>query len=367
MVAFCEPLGGIAVMLFFILSGFVIGLSTSIKPTAEQLRIYLLKRLIRLFPIYLIALVISFAVAGESVFSTDFLFHLVFLQGAVVPVISSNGPLWSLHFEAAYYLLFVIVWIAPSWLSIFAGFSVVAGIISIWVTSDALNVLALFGYWLFGLGLSRQSRFLTGCLDHSGTTSLWWPLFLFWAYQTSGAMGGMVKRAGGSNSWGFTLVVGLPLVADVFLSVLKKRLRPVVSLPFYIAIVCIIAIGYGYGLISGKFREMAGYTVSAGFLAIGITAVVLRIPAPSISRWRSLSWAGAISYALYVVHHPLLDLSRKLSGGHTGMTVSLVAFVIISFGAAFMLEMRLQRWLAPFLRRFCRLDPPLPVRMYEPT
>lgn len=347
-----EPLGGIAVMLFFILSGFVIGWSHDEVPSKDHVRNYLLKRLIRLLPIYIICLLISFAVADESIFSQAFFFHLCFMQGTWVPVVASNGPLWSLHFEAIYYVLFIVVWLLPSSTTIFAFLAGCAALFSIWISSDALNVLALFVYWLFGLACARQSVFINWCVDRSGRTSFWVPLFLFWAYQTAGALSGIVKKVGGSNFWAFQLVLALPLVANMFLSIFNLRLRRRVALPFYITAVCITILGYVYGLTSGKFFSLVSYPVSLLFFVLAVMATLFKVPAPRADQWSLLGWWGGISYALYLVHHPLLDfVASRTSFNTLLLMVAVVCAAAAAVGLAFLLEGFVQPSIAKPLRR----------------
>jgi peptidoglycan/LPS O-acetylase OafA/YrhL len=92
-----RPFGFLAVIVFFILSGFVIGRATPAARGGRAVADYLQRRFIRLYPIYLVALVASFVVAGKPLASGEFLLHAAFLQNAVVGTVASNGPLWSLE------------------------------------------------------------------------------------------------------------------------------------------------------------------------------------------------------------------------------------------------------------------------------
>ena len=81
------------------LSGFVIGRATPAERSGRAVAEYLQRRFIRIYPIYLVALVASFLVAGKPLGSGEFLLHAAFLQNAAVETIASNGPLWSLDNE----------------------------------------------------------------------------------------------------------------------------------------------------------------------------------------------------------------------------------------------------------------------------
>ena len=90
------------VMVFFMLSGYVIGINYNHKNTFSIID-YLKKRLIRLYPIYLIAIGITIFFFPQSIKSV--IGHLFFLQIAVVDFFKENVALWSLNYEMLYYLL----------------------------------------------------------------------------------------------------------------------------------------------------------------------------------------------------------------------------------------------------------------------
>ena len=107
------PPGHLSVLVFFMLSGYVIGLTNAAPlATGPARRHYLRKRLVRLYPLYLVALALTAAVsAGYYVRagSSEIAGWLLFLQGLAVDVPARNPPLWSLPYELGYYLLFVLV------------------------------------------------------------------------------------------------------------------------------------------------------------------------------------------------------------------------------------------------------------------
>lgn len=118
---FISDLNVEAVLFFFVISGFSIGLAqrgTLLNNQAET-NIYLYKRFKRIIPTYLIALGIAFLVGliikslqQESYSFTNLLGNLLFLQtsaGATNYWFSpygQNGPLWSLAYEMFFYLFF---------------------------------------------------------------------------------------------------------------------------------------------------------------------------------------------------------------------------------------------------------------------
>ena len=101
--------GHSCVLLFFVLSGYVIGLTNAQPLNKGSIGRYLANRLVRLYPIYVISLIITLLVVRSYYPLKIILGHFVFLQNSIVPVMYENNPLWSLNSEIIYYLLFIPV------------------------------------------------------------------------------------------------------------------------------------------------------------------------------------------------------------------------------------------------------------------
>ena len=109
-----------AVIVFFVLSGFVIHINE--KNRAHNLRAYARRRIYRLYPVLVAALLVSIAISlWDGTFSSRFrlsdaICNLLFLQdrGSLVPgticnPFLGNSPLWSLSYEAIFYIIYPIV------------------------------------------------------------------------------------------------------------------------------------------------------------------------------------------------------------------------------------------------------------------
>jgi peptidoglycan/LPS O-acetylase OafA/YrhL len=121
-------LGSVAVLFFFVLSGYVIGLTVRAPFSGAQARGYLGRRLLRLVPVNTAAVLLSWVLLPQIAPGTP-LGNLGFLQnfkpypfGWHVDVMPDNLNLWSLNFEALYYLAFLGVW----WLAPRSGYVVCA-------------------------------------------------------------------------------------------------------------------------------------------------------------------------------------------------------------------------------------------------
>jgi len=103
--------GYLSVIIFFCISGYVIGLTNNHQ--SFNIWQYLKKRMVRLYPIYLVSIVLCIVIAG-GVSLYVLLGNLFFLQNDLpyyhfhVPIFI-NYATWSLNNEALYYLLFILI------------------------------------------------------------------------------------------------------------------------------------------------------------------------------------------------------------------------------------------------------------------
>lgn len=180
-------LGHQAVIVFFLLSGYLVGGSvlTAHQTGRWSWGSYALRRMTRLWVVLLPALVLTVVIdswgrhwqpagyegAMHSLFNsgpssavpadlraTTFLGNTLFLQTITVNCFGTNGPLWSLANEFWYYVLFPLVCgvvFVRAWLPRFISAALMAGLI--WWLPSALVWSGLI--WLFGVGAFWAGRF----------------------------------------------------------------------------------------------------------------------------------------------------------------------------------------------------------------
>ena len=104
-------LGHEAVMIFFVLSGFLVGGKVIARVRAGRFSIkdYAIDRctriLVPLVPACFLTVFINFMVFGDPVNVVQTLGNALALNGVLVDTLGSNAPLWSLAFEAWFYVL----------------------------------------------------------------------------------------------------------------------------------------------------------------------------------------------------------------------------------------------------------------------
>lgn len=183
---FVTGFGHEAVVLFFVLSGFLVGGNVLKKweNGSFEWKGYLIDRATRLYTVYLFVLVFGVALdgvgykwfnsAGYYSQSTPdpiatlafdvsarldvwhFLSSLIMGQEIILPSVGSNGPLWSLAHEWWYYVLFPLI------LGVFRG-RLARRIVALTLVSVVLlfltkYVLVLFGVWLLGVVVWRYNH-----------------------------------------------------------------------------------------------------------------------------------------------------------------------------------------------------------------
>jgi peptidoglycan/LPS O-acetylase OafA/YrhL len=169
-------LGPEAVMVFFLLSGFVIYYSHTARRTPDSFRVYFLRRFRRIYPLFILALVFTYLMAcvREHQMAPPELKtaagNLLMLQditwvkaGAWVPTYGGNDPLWSLSYEWWFYMMFfpIIYYLsfAPAkqrWLVF--GISLLGSLSCVVHPSTAGLITGYFFVWWSGVELGREYR-----------------------------------------------------------------------------------------------------------------------------------------------------------------------------------------------------------------
>ena len=264
-------LGHQAVMIFFVLSGFLVGGSviTALQRGKWSWRTYLLRRMSRLWVVLIPALLLTLfwdklgcGIAPEGyhgafrefyhsgptpVIPADwsigtFFGNAFFLQTILVPCFGTNGPLWSLANEFWYYLLFPLLFL---------------------VFASVQRVPARMACLLLATGIL---------------------LFL----PKSILVGGVIWLLG----------------AGVFYLIQIGKIRGIVSHPLWLILSLLLTMAALLASRSGRIGEGADLLIGIGCSAL-VAALATKA---STSYFYGVLSAGAseISYTLYLVHFPVL-------------------------------------------------------------
>lgn len=304
-----------AVMVFFLLSGFVIFWSLRPETTFRQ---YVLQRARRIFPIFIIALMLAYAGASwknhglVAVEWTTLLGNLMMVQdisslkpGVWCDVYHGNLPLWSLAYEWWFYMLFYPIerFISATWrIPVVAALSALG---LIWYSMQPMQpglYLMYFLVWWLGVEIARAYR-----AGQKAEPAL----------VAQGLARPSIARA-------ITLPLGLLMAETALLAArawfehryhgveLRLGLDPVLPLRHFAA-VCAIVIG---GLVWQRFSFRGFALLFSPFV-----------------------YCAPISYALYVIHYPIFS-----SGIFAGLSpvVQGFAYLVTFLGLGWLLEVRMQ-------------------------
>ena len=253
-------LGAMGVILFYALSGFLMGHLYLHRPFgAGAVRTYAVSRLSRVLPLFYAAIaggLVLLALFGASgyAFATarDVLRNALLIEG--------TGVLWSVPVEVHFYLLFVLLWLGASrgrLVGAALGLLLVCGLVgaAVWGAAPGHRYVVYYVHvFLAGCALARLRRGRPGLFAaaaaHPAVSALAWamPVLLLAAMPA--------VRAG----WGQTLV---PIFLDP------------VTVGFPLLFLALALLG------AGPFRALG---------------------------WWPLRWLGSISYSLYLLHMPLIFL-----------------------------------------------------------
>lgn len=154
-----------AVIIFFVLSGFVIMHSTLAHPD-KSFHGYLARRVVRIYPIFLMALALSYALSATWTLDAGALIgNLLMLQdssfakpGVLFETFEGNSPLWSLSYEWWFYMMFFPLYRfvdARAHLPIVTAAAVLAVIAYNAIHVQPLLFIAYFPLWWAGVEIAR--------------------------------------------------------------------------------------------------------------------------------------------------------------------------------------------------------------------
>lgn len=292
--------GQVAVMLFFIVSGFVIYYSVH-KYEELSFKEYFWKRFKRIYFIFILALVISYLAAcikaGDWLNPNpkQLLVNLLNLQdlrrhpGYIDIGYFSNAPLWSLSYEWWFYMIFfpIFKYVKSSYQNILAFAISLFGVLSYWVYPNMFSIIFwYFIIWWWGVILAKTY------IKHEGVFELKNIKLIPFSFAIMmGVMALMIYQFEGELSFGQ---------------------HPIIQMRHFI---------YSFGLL---FIGWLWYK----FKMVGFSRLIgpFEIFAP-------------ISYSIYVFHYPILHQLRK--SFFDQIWIHYIVAIFISIGLSYLAEKKL--------------------------
>jgi len=289
---FGSGLGKMGVVLFYVLSGFLMGYLYLSKPADRPaLQKYAIRRAARILPLFLTVVILS------GLLMAIFPVHLYKMDGIQdfvlnVMIIKGTSVLWSIPVEVHFYFLFALMW------SLFGRLK--RPILTTIIVSVALQVLAV-GLIKFGFGY------------RANTILPYWLHFF-----TIGALFGYVAATTPEK-----ITTLSQHTAFKYLGWIALLLIPV-ALP--------------------EVRRQAGLPLLPIYmdpLAAGVPLLIFLAAAVNLQGYRWLShpilrFIGGFSFSLYLLHRPMIDV---IAASPTLMSVPGLAFVVliaVSFATSYL-------------------------------
>lgn len=308
--------GQVAVMLFFILSGFVIHYNYYSKDFS--FKIYFIKRFRRIYPIFLISILIGFLIAcytGVLDKRTwfDLLGNLINMQD--LPVMEGtnvkpyfNAPLWSLSYEWFFYIMYLpLIWYSRKKNFCIYNISLVLSFLGFlfylfYPNKIALNFIYLI-IWSTGADIAENyflsKKYLIKIFIKHIFVFLFFSIVFFSLYMLDIDQDGLAKR-----HW---------------------------------------------------FRIFQHFFVSLGLISIAFI-------------WKKAKWlffdkifktfnnVAPFSYALYVIHQPIMILFFKNYGNKKLDPIEIICSMAITIIISWALEVKLQPIINQYSKRFIKIN-----------
>lgn len=243
--------GRIGVVVFFLISGFVIPFSIQ-RDRAAPLGSFVIKRLFRIYPAYWLSVPLGaltgFWIWGGHFSASDVLINLTLLQD-IFSVQGAEGLYWTLLVEIVFYALCVALLLGNSLfnmrrvcaLAIFLGVGYSLAMLATWIGTPVINANAAF--WMVNLSMMLCGTLYRSCVVDNGAAA---------------------------DPWLRAAVYGL--------------------LSYYLVILPLGAV-WVYG-----FAHSAPFSYALGLLVFIMGTSIVRI------RTRLTDWLGQISYSIYLFH-----------------------------------------------------------------
>ena len=304
-----------AVLLFFVLSGYVIGLTTTKDYSNQELGSYIMRRAVRILPIYLIA--ISLGVLAEPSDKLNLVIgNLFFLQNfdkyfdfSLHPI-AGDAAVWSLNYEVVYYLGFILVWRLKPKIFVFLVLSILISTIGWFFPSFPQFIAGYASGWIFWL----SGLLLAWKVKPSSQTESFFPLigYILLFHATNHFVTGksILIGLGFSNSVASFVNFSDLTILPICILIISEITRRYFDGFIYLRLICFLIPTFHmiWLIANGSVLQDPQSLVASLFT---MTAILLIKYETSANILQKATFLGRISYAFYLLHMPIAILMYK--------------------------------------------------------
>ena len=358
-----------AVILFFVLSGFSIHYNYAVKNLAHSatIKTYYFSRWLRLYPLLICALLLTAAlvligdwsstpaysglwnrdfaqsILASSMFAVDLRAH----SGYWIATPRTNPPIWSLSYEALYYVVYPLLWWASNRFNLIAVMLAAALVSLIAILSNSYlganhiaNVFSYYLIWVLG-ALLAHIRLNTIRVNNYPFTLIGIALSLLILK--------MVLRDYSTILGDYLLASSVVIIAFTVYSQPNSRKATASSLLLFATIFTFLA------LLISRFSEFV-YQGSTQLLLVKIGIIgcigfllLKRSYFNQLIRFTTKRFliTGSVSYGIYIFHYPILVASHAYLSPLVGSVLSITIGISVVAGVAYLME----RVAYPLLKR----------------
>lgn len=336
--------GHLAVLIFFILSGYVIGLTVT-RMTWGGIGIYLKKRFLRLYPIYLICILISLVITHNKYSLNEVLSNLFFLQRVSADPLYEIGMTWSLNYEVLFYLLFIPISIYGLKPAKILVISLIVALFFQYVID--FQLISMYGYgfcfWILGLWLSQTDWVSTVKPSRYILIGL---LFMMLAFSSLNLAHEImhytlhldyVHGAYSPTAIMFSDLSYLPIGLLMVTCFSDKQIRYSWVLTAFVIIIPLMFFAFK---IYSSYKHAVNYDseiIAYVFYLIGTILLIIDKTKPKLDNENNslpklMIATGGISYGIYLIHFIIIILVGKVKYFYgTPLTFSVRIFIVIIF------------------------------------
>lgn len=365
--------GHMSVLVFFILSGYVIGINTKRLTDRKSIFSYIRKRLTRILPIYFLALGFTAFITWGIYDVGTILSNLLFVSVPFNNVMIEDGPLWSLNYELIYYFAFIffsyynisMVKTAKFLAIVVAAMFLFFHNVEIYplITSYIIGFL----FWATGAAIAEIKTWPKWDISSSRIVAVFILMFCLQPFNPYGPTLKVLHLPVtdySAYSWyqqsiSWTDLYYYPLTILLIMSLTHCYSKLHKYLVWFIYGSALVRLAMLFKVYSWDFIVKEHYIVPAAILLVSLGLWLSNCDFRSSlkEKFKSISSLGSISYGVYMIHMPIIYFFGKFpTFTWPAFIMKLVLYAFTLLFVSWLLELKFQPWIKNLLRKVLDKD-----------